>query len=196
MVLRRRPWLGFLGVWFFAILAPSSSIMPLLIQPAAEKRLYLPLAAVIVAVVAGAYVLGRRLVYWLKFPKNRRKIVGRFVGCALAAGVVVALGVVTVRRNCDYRSNLAIWDDTVGKQRYNWRARNNRGLAYSNRGDHAAAIRDYSKAIDLNPVFALAYSNRAAAYYTIRRYEQAWADVEACRKLGGGNQTPVYYRPS
>ncbi|MGA2605090.1 MAG: hypothetical protein ABSG14_12755, partial [Verrucomicrobiia bacterium] len=44
--LRRQPAMGFLGAWFFVILAPSSSVVPVAGQPMAEHRMYLPLAAV------------------------------------------------------------------------------------------------------------------------------------------------------
>ena len=47
-IVRRQNW-GFLGGWFFAVLAPSSSVLPLATEVAAERRMYLPLAAVVVA---------------------------------------------------------------------------------------------------------------------------------------------------
>ena len=59
---RFQPWLGFLGVCFFAILAPSSSVVPLFQQIAAEKRMYLPLAAVATAVVIAGWLAARRLI--------------------------------------------------------------------------------------------------------------------------------------
>ncbi len=51
-LVRRRHWLGFIGVWFFAILAPTSSVVPIVSEVAAERRMYLPLAAVVVLVAA------------------------------------------------------------------------------------------------------------------------------------------------
>jgi hypothetical protein len=48
-----RPALGFLGAAFFAILAPSSSFVPVATQTMAEHRMYLPLAPVAVLVVLG-----------------------------------------------------------------------------------------------------------------------------------------------
>jgi hypothetical protein len=48
----RKPALGFLGAWFFLTLAPTSSIMPISTEVGAERRMYLPLMAVVVAVVA------------------------------------------------------------------------------------------------------------------------------------------------
>ena len=59
--LRRWPVWGFVGVWFFAILAPSSSVLPLATQTLAEHRMYLPLAAVTTLAAAGLHLLlGRR----------------------------------------------------------------------------------------------------------------------------------------
>jgi hypothetical protein len=36
-----------LGAWFFVILAPTSSVVPIVGSPMAEHRMYLPLAAVV-----------------------------------------------------------------------------------------------------------------------------------------------------
>jgi len=59
-LIKWREW-GFLGVWFFVILAPTSSFVP--IQDAAfEHRMYLPLAAVATGVVVGGWVAGQWLV--------------------------------------------------------------------------------------------------------------------------------------
>ena len=46
IALRRWPIVGFAGAWFFAILAPSSSIVAVVTQTVAEHRMYLSLAAV------------------------------------------------------------------------------------------------------------------------------------------------------
>ena len=47
------------------------------------------------------------------------------------------------------------------------------------------AISEFTTAIELKPELANVYANRAAAYYYKRDYQAAWADVKACRKLGG-----------
>ena len=60
-----RPRLGFLGAWFFVILAPSSSVVPVAGQTIAEHRMYLPLAAVIVLALAiGKSPLPKSLHSW------------------------------------------------------------------------------------------------------------------------------------
>src|ERR1019366_10113247 len=56
----RRPALGFLGAWFFLILAPSSSFVPVATETMAEHRMYLPLIAVVVLAAVAAWAwLGR-----------------------------------------------------------------------------------------------------------------------------------------
>src|SRR5262249_29445586 len=54
--LLRRSWLGFIGLWFFGILSVTSSIMPI-VDLAAERRMYLSLAAVMVLLVMGGWQL-------------------------------------------------------------------------------------------------------------------------------------------
>ncbi len=58
VAIARRSPVGFAGAWFFGILAPTSSFVP--VQPQCfEHRMYLPLAAIIVLVVVGGMRLGR-----------------------------------------------------------------------------------------------------------------------------------------
>ncbi len=54
---RARPWWGLLGAWFFLLLAPTSSILPIVTELAAERRAYLP----VLAVLAPLLLLGERL---------------------------------------------------------------------------------------------------------------------------------------
>ena len=49
-IVKRWP-VALLGAWFLLILAPSSSILPISTEVAAEHRMYLPLAAIVAAVV-------------------------------------------------------------------------------------------------------------------------------------------------
>jgi tetratricopeptide (TPR) repeat protein len=137
----RRPVLGFVGSWFFVILAPSSSVVPLVTQTIAEHRMYLPLAAIVMlAVLALQAFAGRRLL-----P----------VCLALAAG----LGAMTARRNQDYRSGVAIWSDAVAKLPENARAHNNLGAALDTAREPDLAMAQYREALRLWPGYAEAHNN-------------------------------------
>jgi protein O-mannosyl-transferase len=142
----KRPAWGFLGAWFFVILAPTSSFVP--IQDAAfEHRLYLPLAAVATAVVAGVFLAGQRLVRRgaISLPASR------IAGSCLAISVVAALAIRTWQRNEDYRSEFSIWADTVAKAPDNGRPHYNLGKFLAQRGQVDEAILHYRRALEIEP---------------------------------------------
>ncbi|MGA2441491.1 MAG: tetratricopeptide repeat protein, partial [Tepidisphaeraceae bacterium] len=114
-----KPWLGFLGAWFFLILAPTSSILPIKQEAAAEQRMYLPLAALacLVVVCGWGMVCRRRPVCWA----------AGIAGCIL----IVLLVRLTMGRNDQYATSLDIWTDTVAKRPDNTRARVNLGEAWA-----------------------------------------------------------------
>jgi 4-amino-4-deoxy-L-arabinose transferase-like glycosyltransferase len=172
VALVRRPKLGFLGVWFFAILAPTSSIVPLAGQTEAEHRMYLPLVAVVALVVLAAYRAVGRL-----GPRSRQTAVALIAACA------GTLGFATYRRNENYQSKLAIWNYTVLNCPLNHRAYNNRGNAYLAMGQYDAAIKDYDKSIELKPRYANTYDNRAKAYRAEGRFDEAIRDYDKAIKL-------------
>lgn len=146
---KRQPSMGFLGAWFFLILAPTSSFIPIA-DPIAEHRMYLPLAAIVTAVVVVVFVLGRRL-----FGKASGSVLG-WVACGL---VIVPLIVLTIRRNHDYISDLAIWQDTVAKCPQNPRARCNLGFALVQLHKVPEAEEQFEQALQINPNYADAHSN-------------------------------------
>ena len=106
-LIRKHP-LGFAGACFFGVLAPTSSIVPVVTQIAAEHRMYLPVAAVISVLVAAAAFGGRRIFrghIWAALA----------TGCAAAVILAGLLGTGTRARNRDYASAEALWRDTVVK---------------------------------------------------------------------------------
>lgn len=60
---------------------------------------------------------------------------------------------------------------------------NSRGLAYRKTGDLDKAIADYSAAIQLNPVYALAYNNRGYVYEARGDKQAAAADFRRALAL-------------
>ncbi len=141
VALRRRPVLGFLGAWFFVILAPSSSIVPLTTQTIAEHRMYLPLVAVLGLVVgAGFQWLGRAA--WLGL-------------IWLAAGA----GWMTAQRNEVYQDDLTLWLDTVEHSPANSRALSGLGTAYFSRDKLPEAKRCYLESLRLDPGSAMKQFN-------------------------------------
>lgn len=166
--LRRRPALGFAGAWFFVILAPSSSIVPVATQIMAEHRMYLPLAAVIALAVLGLY-----------------HGLGRFglLLCLPLAGVLLGL---TLQRNRDYRSGLSLWSQTVRACPENPRAHLNFGHALAASGQWPGAVVEYEQALRLQPDYAEAHYNWANALVELNRPEEAGAHYGAALQLRPG----------
>jgi lipoprotein NlpI len=59
----------------------------------------------------------------------------------------------------------------------------NRGFAHHSKRDYDAAIRDYDRALTLQPKYADALVRRARAYQEKRHYEGALADYEAATQI-------------
>ncbi len=133
VALRRQPVLGFAGVLFFAVLAPTSSVVPVATQTIADHRMYLPLAVVLALLVVPVFAwLGRRA--WI-------------AGLVALAG----FGALTVARNGDYASAVELWRDTVRKRPDNLRARNNLAASLLEAGQTEAGLAELRAALALKP---------------------------------------------
>src|SRR5436190_17567511 len=153
------PW-GFWGVWFFLLLAPTSSVLPLTTQTVAEHRMYLPLAAIIAAFVVGVWhVLGRRSV-------------------VVFVAIAIALGALTARRNTDYRSAISIWQDNIAKRPDSPRPYGELASALSNAGRIPEALAAYETAVRLLPNYPKVHHNYGVALAATGRLDEAVAQFE------------------
>ena len=195
VALWRRWPAGFLGAWFFLILAPSSSVVPIVTEVAAERRMYLPLAAVLTVVVV---VAGRLAFIW------RPVRILMTVMVVLGVGL---LGATTMARNRDYRSDESIWGDLARKRpgiafahfeyanalagtgkldqamaHYEWALKlrpdypevhTNYGDVLADRGRIAEAIIHYREALRLDPTFPEAHNNFGTVLASQRHFDEA-----------------------
>jgi Flp pilus assembly protein TadD len=152
-LVKRKP-LGFVGVWFFAILLPTSSFIPIR-DLAFEHRMYLPLAGVLAALV----VAGRE---WLKER-----------GVGVVALVTLVLVIMTSQRNLDYRDDLTVWRDVATKRPENARGRYNYGVALHFRKQTTEAIEQYREAIRLRPDYADAHYTLGVALASVGSHPEA-----------------------
>ena len=60
----------------------------------------------------------------------------------------------------------------------------NQGNAYEKKGQYNEAISDYTKAIEINPMYADAYYTRGVVYYYKKDYEKALDDFYKAQELG------------
>ncbi len=146
---------AFPALCFWAILAPSSSILPLTTQTMAEHRMYLPLASVAVLLVTGLFSLAgaRSLVAW--------------------GAVAIALIFTTRQRNSHYQNEITLWRETLKEVPGNPRAYANLAGGLDLAGQKDEAISNYEKAIQLKPDYAEVHTGLGSLLERIGRRPEA-----------------------
>jgi tetratricopeptide (TPR) repeat protein len=173
LLLRYRKALGFLAACWFVVLAPTSSFIPITSEVGAERRVYVPLAALVVLVVLLVRAVGTRLL-----PDPRR---ARLAGGLLALVVVLVLASLSARRNRDYHSAVAIWESVVAAAGDNGRAQLNYALALDGAGRDEEAIEHYEEALRLR-TSPLPAPERAKALFNLGiLHEEGGRPEEALR---------------
>jgi protein O-mannosyl-transferase len=171
--LRRRSPAAFAGACVFIILAPTSSVLPIVTEVAAEHRMYLPLAPVVALAVAGAFLGLRRAA---GTPQSSRAAVR---AGATAVALVVAVSVVMTRaRNADYHAYERIWSDTIAKRPRNARAQNNYAASLVADGRFAEAEAHLRIAVDADPMFAEAQANLGVALCAQSQFDEGIAHLK------------------
>jgi protein O-mannosyl-transferase len=100
-----RPMAGFCAAWFFITLAPTSSFIPIVTEVGAERRMYLPLAGIVVLAVTGAYSLATRT----------RITVLRPAMAVTVCAILVWLAAGTMKRNDEYASARVVLETSLAR---------------------------------------------------------------------------------
>jgi len=97
-----RPWIGVLGALFFLMLAPTSSVMPIITEILAERRMYLPMLAVLVPLVlASEHVLrAASAIRWAP---------------VLVVAIAFGLGLLSRQRVAVHAGPASFWADAFAK---------------------------------------------------------------------------------
>ncbi len=127
-------------LWFFLLLAPTSSVVPLS-DLLMEHRVYLASWGIFAAVA----VSGERLLS--RMPRVHSRLAAR----AIVLTLWTALGVVLYQRNAVWETQLALWTDAVAKSPLKARPHYGLGYAHQGRAEYDWAIREYSIALELVP---------------------------------------------
>jgi hypothetical protein len=144
--LRRRPEIAFAALWFLLWLLPTNSLLPRY-DVANDRQLYL-------ALIGPAWLLGVGVVLAC------RRLALRWVPAATAAVVGVLLGAATLQHNRVYADEIGFWRDVVRNSPHSPRAANNLGMAYAIACRDAEALREFERAVRLQPGYIRARINR------------------------------------
>lgn len=167
----RRPVIGWPLLFVFAVLAPTSSFIPILTEVAAERRMLLPLAA-LCALAAVAADEGAR---WLGASERSRAI-------ALLA-IVLALGTATVLRNERYQDRLDLWQSAVAVFPDNARAHTNVGQALMGQQRFEESVASLRRGVALSPKSAEGYNELAIALVALGLHSEARVHFERAIEL-------------
>jgi tetratricopeptide (TPR) repeat protein len=165
--------------WFFITLLPESSIIPIR-DVIFEHRLYLPMV--------GFSFFAVSLFWHVLSGKNAKFIIpGLLI-------LIIFYSSLTYARNYVWRDDFTLWDEVILRFPRRARAYNERGCAYKNIGKLKEAIRDYSRAIEIDPKYANAYSNRGNTYLKQGMFKESLVDLDQAIRLNPKSHFYYYNR--
>jgi len=164
VLLARRPRLGYPAAWFFVILAPTSSVVPIATEVAADRRVYLALAGLtVLAAVAGFALIeaaGQRLGGHERGP--RLAAVTSRIMLIMLIMTATPLATVSWRRAAMYREPVTLWEQAAEARPRNHRALTNLAVALAAEGRYAEATVHMLRAAAIDPGSTLTADNVAA----------------------------------
>ncbi|MBW2733058.1 MAG: hypothetical protein JRH20_11760 [Deltaproteobacteria bacterium] len=177
-LLKKRHALAALVLGYFALLFPSSHLLAVHHELAAEHRLYLPLA-LLSPLIGAALLWGLQK---LASVRLRGTLVLAFLG---------TLGMLTAFRSSDWVSNEALWRTTVTQAPNCARARTNLGAVYARQGRFYLAQSHLMLAAALRPDFCAAHLNLGHVQLDLGFRKAGVATLKRALRC---QQTPSYFR--
>lgn len=151
-------------IWFFLTLSVESSVIPIT-DVIFEHRLYLPSVGFFIALVTlGTWGYNK----WRTRSRGADK-----AAAALVVLVVLLLTGATYARNTVWGSWETLWLDVKRKSPMKARAYNNLGAYYVKVEKPAEAIREFERAVELNPRYLDSLYNLAMLYVWAGRFSEA-----------------------
>lgn len=138
---RKRLWISFALAWAVIHLVALYLFLPR-VDIANDRQLYLASWPLLLALCIELALL-------LRAPTFR----------LTAAALVLAFTALTVARNQDYTSEIALWEDTVSKSPHKARVHSNLGYAYLLAHRNEDARREFTVALQLDPHYIKARNN-------------------------------------
>ncbi len=175
---------GFALVFFFAILSPTLMV-PVITEIAAERRMYLPLAALIALAVTLFY----RVVQGTTPTSTGNGTVAPSARAPLVitiavACMIAALGaLVSGRRAAIYNQPLELWQNALAQQPNSTLVRINLGMLLCQMGRTAESIPMFEEALRLKPDAANAANDLGMALINVGRSADAIKPLERALEI-------------
>ena len=140
----RRPALGFPAVWVFLTLAPTSSLVPIATEVGAARRMYLPLAGIVVLFVVGIVAIVQR-------KRRRRASFAPRLSLGIATVLIIVLAATTSAQNLEFASAEQLWRSSLER----WPSRlahRNLAAVLLQEGRRSEALEHLREAADQGPL--------------------------------------------
>jgi Flp pilus assembly protein TadD len=174
VLLWRRPAVGFALTWVVAVLSPTL-VIPLVGETVAERRMYVPLAALVPLGIVGGYAL-LTLAWQAVTRKSERHRTGngsQQVTVVVTALLSIGFGWLSTQRLSAYQSGLSLWQDAVLHQPNDPLVRANLGISLTQAGRLVEAIPHFEAWVELRPDSHWAHYNLARSLEGTQQYQGA-----------------------
>jgi tetratricopeptide (TPR) repeat protein len=180
---RRHP-VGYLAACVFAVLAPTL-LVPIVTEVAAERRMYLPLAALVTLVVVGGYAVVEKAAWHLGSHASGPVSGARSLVLVVTVAMMLASvgGVVSAHRLAAYHDELTLWQDTLTHNPDNYIAHNNLANQLLAAGHTDDAVEHYEQAVALNHDYVAAHFNLGNVLAESGRCREAIGHYEEALRL-------------
>lgn len=170
--IKKNPLLSFGILWFFIVLAPTSSLIPIW-DIMVEYRLYLPMFiyGLILAAVAG---------YFTRIVNQRvSKEWGRYIIPGAMVFLLLIYSVFTAQRNGIFKDGMSLWQDALRKSPNKIRPYLNVGGMHHRERRYAEAIEIMKKALEKEPRdYYLVHFTLGVVYSDMGDYEKGMAHLK------------------
>jgi Flp pilus assembly protein TadD len=181
----RRHWAGLLLGGALVILSPTH-VVPMITEVAAERRMYLPLAALAALAVLAVHALLRRAAARpaTDAPPGRAPAV---VACALSAALAAVYAAASIGRIAAFAEPLALWTEVAAAQPRNARAQHNAAVELAMAGRLDEAVARFRLAIAARPEFAQSHHGLGMALLHTGALAEGIAHLEIAARLDPGS---------
>ena len=147
VLLYRNTAIGFLATFVFAILSPTF-VIPIVTEMAAERRMYLPLTAILATLIIGGYGLVKHYSSSLTLPQKATLNRGTL---ALLLVIVLAFWLVSANRVANYNDPLKLFAQVIQVEPMNHVAHQNMAYHLQAVGEDKQALEHYREAVRVRP---------------------------------------------
>jgi len=181
--IKKGRWWVATWVYFFITVLPVLGIIQVGGQFMADRYMYLPSLGPFLLTGLGL----AKVIEGQGEPDSRHSL-SRQAALVVLGVLLLTLSTLTVRQMGIWSNSMTLWNYVIEKEPEEAGvAYNNRGLVYLEQNRLDEALRDFDKALDINPVVVDWHGNRALVYYRLGKYDKAVEDYTSIVDNWPGN---------